>query len=912
MAKVDIGPKIGFDGEREFRQELAQINQGLKTLSSESKAVSAAMQDETNAEKKAAAEKDVLNRMILTQMEKLEKLEKGLKEAAVKYGEADTRTQKWQQAVYDATAEMSKMERELKDTDKKVEDVCDSMDDASKSTSGWADVMKGTLFADAIKAGFTKLADWAKDAANAVLDISKAGAEYADNFLTLETTSGVSIETLQEFSYMEGLADISTETLADAITELKMTLKDAEDEQEQYNKKMAEAAKETDADKRAKKEANIELGETAANLKNLGVKIKDNNGNLRKSEDVFFDLVSALGKMDDETKRDAISMELLGESATELNTIIALGEDALADMRQEAHDTGYVLSGPALEALHKQQDAMDRFDKKTEALSNRFATALAPSMESAYDKMTELVDSPVIKMGIDDLGEDIGSIVESVTDIASDVLPSMLKALSSDPAIRVLSEQTLDLMLRTDEAKKKRDEMLNSYNDRAGDVLSEKERLEDIWKQLEKITDESGNVKKADKERAKVLLDELNEALGTEFEMNGNLIEQYDEMKNKVYDLIQAKTAESLLSAFEDRYKTAYKNRETALADAGAYLKEIEDLQAQIDEAQAKVNELDADWNEKHPNGIYEGGWLVDSRPQGSTWDYKLRESKAALDELMDKYNEASETAYGCFDDIYRYETAQAEIVKGNHEEAIRLLADDTGATIEHYKKKKELDEQDKKDLREKIKEMEASIEQYKKFMDDGAAWASKEGLEEMQRYVDEAKKILDGKAVGEHWLDGLITGVSDKKKKAELNRRMRELAKTQMYDAVAKELGIASPAKKAIWMGEMWDEGLVKGLLDREDQVRRAAMKAAETISDGAAGMMALSPSFGIYNGGATAAPIGTYGRAGGSNSYTTNMGGITIRVDGAGAVNEDALAQRVAVHLTHELQRAQRGGRR
>ena len=115
MAKVDIGPKIGFDGEREFRQELAQINQGLKTLSSESKAVSAAMQDETNAEKKAAAEKDVLNRMILTQMEKLEKLEKGLKEAAVKYGEADTRTQKWQQAVYDATAEMSKMERELKE-----------------------------------------------------------------------------------------------------------------------------------------------------------------------------------------------------------------------------------------------------------------------------------------------------------------------------------------------------------------------------------------------------------------------------------------------------------------------------------------------------------------------------------------------------------------------------------------------------------------------------------------------------------------------------------------------------------------------------------------------------------------------------------------------------------------------------
>ena len=47
-------------------------------------------------------------------------------------------------------------------------------------------------------------------------------------------------------------------------------------------------------------------------------------------------------------------------------------------------------------------------------------------------------------------------------------------------------------------------------------------------------------------------------------------------------------------------------------------------------------------------------------------------------------------------------------------------------------------------------------------------------------------------------------------------------------------------------------------------------------------------------------------------TSSYTTNMGGITVRIDGAGAVNEDVLAQRVAVRLTNELQRAQRGGRR
>ena len=39
---VDIGPKIGIDGEAEFRKQLGNINQQLKTLGSEMKAVTSA------------------------------------------------------------------------------------------------------------------------------------------------------------------------------------------------------------------------------------------------------------------------------------------------------------------------------------------------------------------------------------------------------------------------------------------------------------------------------------------------------------------------------------------------------------------------------------------------------------------------------------------------------------------------------------------------------------------------------------------------------------------------------------------------------------------------------------------------------------------------------------------------------
>ena len=36
---VDIGPKIGIDGEREFRYQIQQTNQALKTLAAEERAV---------------------------------------------------------------------------------------------------------------------------------------------------------------------------------------------------------------------------------------------------------------------------------------------------------------------------------------------------------------------------------------------------------------------------------------------------------------------------------------------------------------------------------------------------------------------------------------------------------------------------------------------------------------------------------------------------------------------------------------------------------------------------------------------------------------------------------------------------------------------------------------------------------
>lgn len=138
---VDIGPKIGIDGEAEFREELQNINQQLRTLGSEMKAVTSSFEDGDRSEEAMAAQTDVLNRQIDAQRQKLSMLERGLDAAADKYGEADTKTLRWAQAVNDARSDLNRLESQLKSTTGEVDDLGDAMDDAGQSSGG----LKGLL-----------------------------------------------------------------------------------------------------------------------------------------------------------------------------------------------------------------------------------------------------------------------------------------------------------------------------------------------------------------------------------------------------------------------------------------------------------------------------------------------------------------------------------------------------------------------------------------------------------------------------------------------------------------------------------------------------------------------------------------------------------------------------------------------
>lgn len=170
---VNIGPKIGVDGEAEYRRQINQIIQQSKTLESQMKLVASSFTSATSAEEKSAKTSAVLTKQIEVQRDRVKLLAEQTGKAAAKYGEADIRTQKYQEQLNKATASLNKMQNELRDTSRGVEDLGEDMNVGKSKALSFGDMLKANVASAAIVAGIKAVASAIKEAASALADLGK-------------------------------------------------------------------------------------------------------------------------------------------------------------------------------------------------------------------------------------------------------------------------------------------------------------------------------------------------------------------------------------------------------------------------------------------------------------------------------------------------------------------------------------------------------------------------------------------------------------------------------------------------------------------------------------------------------------------------------------------------------------------
>lgn len=171
MAK-DIGPRIGIDGEAQYRKEIENIIQQAKTLDSEMRAVASAFDEEADAQKKNKAVTEQVNKQIEVQKERIKLLQDMVQRAADATGENSTETLKWKQALADAKTQLNNLEG--------------SLDSTTQKSSIFGDTLKAMLSKEVIVGGLTAIKDGIVELGKATVEFGKTVVSSFADFEQLE------------------------------------------------------------------------------------------------------------------------------------------------------------------------------------------------------------------------------------------------------------------------------------------------------------------------------------------------------------------------------------------------------------------------------------------------------------------------------------------------------------------------------------------------------------------------------------------------------------------------------------------------------------------------------------------------------------------------------------------------------
>ncbi len=448
----NVGLKITIDGEKEYKQSIAELNRDNAVLASELKKVQEQYKGNEDSLDALTAKQRIYEEQLATQQRKVEETrtryeawQRKLEEVKTAFGATSDEYREAQRHVEDyriklnnaETAEI-RMQRAVEENTKAIDAQGEEMADSSEKIATLGDQVSGLAekfgirIPDSVKSALDNVDGFSTgtvaamgaavagigavelaikgitagiEAARKLNEITIAQAEKADELLTRSSQTGLGVELLQQLDYAAKFIDF--DGLDKSLVKITQS--------------MGEAAKGTEKQTEA--------------FAALGVSIKDDvTGELRNNWDVFEDTIDALGKVENETPRDIIANALFGKSYSELKPLIDAGTDALKK-RMEMAD---VASKEEIEALGRVDDAHQQYESTLERVKQKIAVEFAPTSEAAlknFGDLAERAGNMLVESGIigkiGNLVEPLGKIAETGLDIASAVLPALVGPLDA-------------------------------------------------------------------------------------------------------------------------------------------------------------------------------------------------------------------------------------------------------------------------------------------------------------------------------------------------------------------------------------------------------------------------------------------------------------------------------------------------
>ena len=354
MAGNIKGITIEFDGNTtKLDKAIKDIDKSTRSLDKELRNINSALKFNPTSVELWRQKQQVLTQKIADTKKKLDVL----KQAQAKMDA---------EGVDKNSQEYRELQREIIETESKL-----------KNFEGQLKKIGNNVNLRAASEQFKQYGETLTAAGQALMPLSKAGAAVtaglgamaykagtaADDLNTMAKVTGVGTEALQKYGLAADLVDVSVEDIAKS------------------NKRLVKSAYSAQRGSKAQTEA----------FEKLGVSVTDSNGNLRDSEAIFQDTITALGKMTNETERDALAQQLMGKSAANLNPLIEDGGETYKKVAETMSKYGLdYVDQETLDKANEFNDSLDTMKLMGKAALGQVSSQLAGYLAPALAKVTDL------------------------------------------------------------------------------------------------------------------------------------------------------------------------------------------------------------------------------------------------------------------------------------------------------------------------------------------------------------------------------------------------------------------------------------------------------------------------------------------------------------------------------------------
>lgn len=350
----------------EFSADTKKLDKALNGIKRETKSIDTQLRDVNNALKFNPGNTQLLAQKTQLLDQRVQSTAKSLETLKQKQAALDD-----DPAVDKTSADYMALQREIITTESKLKHFngeliktraeASKLGKASKTFDAWSKKL------DTASQKMRGLSTAAAGVSAALLGSAYKAGTYADDLNTLSKVTGIGTQDLQKYGAAADLVDVSVESIAKTQQKLKKNMLGALDgtnDQAQY-------------------------------FKELGVEITNADGSMRDAGDVWDDTIKALGKMENETQRDAYAMALMGKSATDLNPLIADGGVTYEKVAKLLDSTN--LSFIDQETLDQANEFNDQIDtiklvvlQLVRTVGSKIAGALVPAITTIQEKVASL------------------------------------------------------------------------------------------------------------------------------------------------------------------------------------------------------------------------------------------------------------------------------------------------------------------------------------------------------------------------------------------------------------------------------------------------------------------------------------------------------------------------------------------